>query len=322
MSKCSRPLTLILTIILSFSFLSVNSFAAESTNLVDSNLSNWIDIGETDPKYYQSANVFNYGNGYNYIEVSSSSKSVLLVDLTEFLKIGESYSFSFGLPTTDGVNNVALSSCNIFWSLLDGGGYTDASSLGESVFEIIINNENKTKFLGKSTSYEFTYTQGFKNTYLALVIEPRDDLTAYNYLPLYISDIKLERVASESEEKLDGILGWLQELWNSIVDGFSDLGSSISSLGTMLTDKLNNVKNTITEKLGVVITSLTGVLNGVKEGITTKLGEINIYLTGEIRMLGDRIINYLLYFSSEVPENPFKTEDGPKKTKNGKIFDK
>ena len=267
MSKCSRPLTLILTIILSFSFLSVNSFAAESTNLVDGNLSNWIDIGETDPKYFQSANVFDYGNGYNYIEVYSSSKSVLLVDLTEFLKIGESYRFSFGLPTTDGINNVALSSCNILWGLLDGGGYTDASSLGESVFEIIINNENKTKFLGKSTSYEFTYTQGFKNTYLALVIEPREDLTSYNYLQLYISDIKLERVASESEQKLDGILGWLQELWNTIsglpgkisesVKGFfDDLSSKITGLGESIKGFFDDLKLKIETKIDEIKQSI------------------------------------------------------------------
>lgn len=289
MSKCSRPLTLILTIILSFSFLSVNSFAAESTNLVDGNLSNWIDVGETDSKYFQSANVSDFGNGYNYIEVFPSSKSVFLLDLTEFLKIGESYKFSFGLPTTDGVNNSALTSCNIAWGLVDGGGYTDFPSVGASVFEIVINNENKSNYLGKNTTFEFTYTQGFKNTYLALVIEPREDLTSYNYLQLYISDIKLERVASESEQKLDGVLGWLQELWNSIVDGFSDLGSSISSLGTTITNKLTNVASSITSKLTTVSTNITNGLSSLGTNIQNKLGEVITNLSSSLTSLGDRI---------------------------------
>lgn len=270
-------------------------------------MSNWVDIGESDSSF-QSANVRYIGNGSNYIEVLGSSKYVILYDISEFLKVGECYKFSFTLPTTDGVNNVALNSCQILFTLTS---FDDYPNVQEQVFEVLVNSDNKSKFLGKTTTYEFTYTQGYANTCLALYIAPDDDVNNYNYLQLYLNNIKLERVVPESEKMLDGILGWLQELWNSIVDGFSDLGSSISSLGTMLTDKLNNVKNTITEKLGVVITSLTGVLNGVKEGITTKLGEINTYLTGEIRMLGDRIINYLLYFSSEVPENPFKTEDGP-----------
>lgn len=355
MKKHFRLFSIFLVIILSFSFLSVNSFAAESTNLVDGNLSNWIDVGETDSNYFQSANVFDYGNGYNYIEVFPSSKSVFLLDLTEFLKIGESYKFSFGLPTTDGVNNSALTSCNIAWGLVDGGGYTDFPSVGASVFEIVINNENKSNYLGKNTTFEFTYTQGYKNTYLALVIEPREDLTSYNYLQLFISDIKLERVASQSEQKLDGILGWLQELWNSIVDGFSDLGSSISSLGTTITNKLTNVASSITSKLttvstnitnglsslgtniqnklGEVITNLSSALTDVWQRITskleqlkdnlvgeiqsswqninTKLGEVITGLTGELRMLGDNIINYLLFFDDEVPENPFEGVDSP-----------
>ena len=131
-------------------------------------MSNWIDFGDIYPNEYQSANVYDYGNGYNYLEIYSSSKSVVLIDLTKFLKIGDSYIFSFGLPTTDGVNSAALTSCNILWYLVDGGGYSDGSYLGDTCFELLINNENKSKFLGKKTSYEFTYTQGFKNTYLTL----------------------------------------------------------------------------------------------------------------------------------------------------------
>ena len=53
LSKCTRSLSLILTLILSFSLFSVNAFAVEDTeNLVDSNMSNWVDFGDESP-YFQ-----------------------------------------------------------------------------------------------------------------------------------------------------------------------------------------------------------------------------------------------------------------------------
>lgn len=348
MKKHFRLFSIFLVIILSFSFLSVNSFAADDENLIDSNMSNWVDYGEESPGYFQPATVQNL-SGLNYITVNGSSKSVLLIDVTEFLKVGEHYRFTFMLPTIDGVNSVALNTAELSFGLLD---YSTGAP-GSDVFAITVNNSNKSDFLGKVISYDFTYTEGFTSTCIALCVNASG--TSYNYLQLYIDNLSLVRVPDVSEEKLDGILGWLQELWNSIVDGFSDLGSSISSLGTTITNKLTNVASSITSKLttvstnitnglsslgtniqnklgevitnlsssltslgdriqtklGEVITNLSGVLNSVKESITTKLGEVITGLTGELRMLGDNIINYLLFFDDEVPENPFEGVDSP-----------
>lgn len=268
MSKSSRLISFLLTLILTFSFFTVNSLAAEDSNLVDSNLSNWVDYGENS-SLYQSANVSYLGNNTNYITVSGSNKVVVLYDLTEFLKIGESYEFSFFLPNTEGLNNNALNSCQLSWYLCDGSNI-EFPIAGEEIFRISINNSNKSNYLGNTTAFEFTYTQGFKNTCLCLSIFPGEDLNAYNYLQLYISNVKLERIASESEKKLDGILEWLQELWDSIVNGFSNLGNK-------LTNGFNDLSNSIRDAFSDFAST---------------------------------IVNYILYFQDEpIEENPFMADD-------------
>lgn len=227
-------------------------------------MAHWVDYGEISSDYFQPANVRYLGNGVNYIEVSGSNKFVVLFDLTEFLKIGESYRFTFTLPTTDGVNNVALNSCQLLWALTNGD---SSPTIADSVFEIVLNNDNKSKYLGKTTSFEFTYTQGFVNTFLCFYVAPGEDLSNYNYLQLYVSNIKLERVPSESEEKLDGILGWLQELWNTIsglpgkisesVKGFfDDLSSKITGLGESIKGFFDDLKLKIDAKIDEIKQSI------------------------------------------------------------------
>ena len=155
--------SLFLCLLLCLANFSVVANAAEGgDNLIDSNLSNWVDYGENS-SLYQSANVSYLGNNTNYITVSGSNKVVVLYDLTEFLKIGESYEFSFSLPNTEGLNNNSLNSCNLSWYLCDGSN-TEFPIAGEEIFRISINNSNKSNYLGKTTAFEFTYTQGFKNT--------------------------------------------------------------------------------------------------------------------------------------------------------------
>ncbi len=203
--------------------------SSEEENLVDNNLSNWVDYGKDEPTLFQSASVTYLGNNTNYISVSGSKKSVILFDVTEFLKIGESYQFSFSLPKTEGLNNTALNSCKLTWFLCDGSGDV-YPAIGNNVFEITIDSSNKDKYLGQTTSFEFTYTQGFKNTYLCFAISPADNVESYNYLQLYIANVKLERIISESEKKLDGILGWLEELWNTISGLPQKIGESIKGI--------------------------------------------------------------------------------------------
>ena len=290
---------------LSFLFLfgsfSVSAYASNNENLIDSNLSNWVDIGDTDPNYFQPANVYDYGNGYNYIEVYPSSKSVLLVDLTEFLKIGESYRFSFGLPTTDGVNNSALTSCNIAWGLVDGGGYTDFPSIGASVFEIEINNENKSNYLGKYTTFEFTYTQGYKNTYLALVIEPRDNLNAYNYLQLYISDVRLERIESEEEGLLNSIINWLKDLKETVLGGFSGIGQNLINGFNNLKNGLIELKNNIIElpqKIGNAIKDLFVPSDDYFESLSRSFKDISEDRFGALFTVVDTLDNFFESFNA------------------------
>lgn len=266
---CSLFLCLLLCLV----NFSVVANAAEDENLVDNNLSNWTDYGDNSD-YFVSADVTYLGESVNKITVSSSNYAVILFDLTEFLKISESYNFNFTLPTTDGANSSALESCQLSWALCDGSG-DNVPTVGANVFEIIINNDNKSKYLGADITFEFTYTQGYKNTFLCLFIAPGDNSEVYEDLTLYVSNLSLERVVPESEKKLDGILGWLQDIWDKL-----------SSIGDKLTDVWTNITASVTD-LG---DRISGFFSELKDNITT-----------ELTALGDRVKE----FFDELPEKIF-----------------
>lgn len=272
-SRLLRLCSLFLCLLLCLANFSVVANAAEAENLVDSNLSNWTDYGDNSD-YFGSADVTYLGESVNKITVSSSNYAVILFDLTEFLKIGESYNFNFTLPTTDGANSSALESCQLSWALCDGSG-DNVPTVGANVFEISINNDNKSKYLGTDITFEFTYTQGYKNTFLCLFIAPGVNSEVYEDLTLYVSNLSLERVVPESEKKLDGILGWLQDIWDKL-----------SSIGDKLTDVWTNITASVTD-LG--------------DRISAFFTELKDKITTEVTALGDRVKE----FFDELPEKIF-----------------
>lgn len=301
MKKHFRLLSIFLVLILSFSLFSVNAFAVEDTeNLVDDNMSNWVDFGDESP-YFQSADVTFLGDSVNYIEIPSNSTTVLLFDLTQFLKIGDSYRFAFNLPTTNGYNSSSLTSCVLTWALCDGSG-DDYPTVGNSVFEINIDDTNKSKYLGKTTVFEFTYTQGFQNTFLCLFVSHGDNVEVYEDLELYISNISLERVTSESEKKLDGILGWLQDIWDKLVsigDGLTEVWTNITSSVSSLGDRISSFFSELGSKISTEFTNLTSDFSGY----ISSLGD---RFSGFITSLGDRISGFFENLSVNI--NGFFTD--------------
>lgn len=321
MKKHFRLLSIFLVLILSFSLFSVNAFAVDEENLVDGNLSNWTDYSD-ESEYFQSADVSYLDNNVNYIEISSSDTSVYLFDVTEFLKIGESYNFSFTLPTTDGANSTSLDSCILSWSLTDGGG-SSYPTYGSDVFLINIDKNNKSNYLGKTTVFEFTYTQGFQNTFLCLAINPGENLEVYNDLELYISNISLERVTSESEKKLDGILDWLQDIWNKLVsigDGLQDVWTNITSSVSALGDRISSFFSELGSKISTEFTALTsdfsGYISSLGDRISNYFTNLSVNINGFFTDMLDGIKeffrgfgNLILYFNWEGEfENPFVYE--------------
>lgn len=282
MSKCTRSLSLILILILSFSLFSVNAFAVEDTeNLIDSNLSNWVDCGEN-LSSFQSVDISSTGSN-NIISVSSNSKGiVILYDLTEFLKVGESYEFTFTLPNT---NNTGLGSYSLKWYLANS---VEGPVASESKELVVVNSSNKSDFLGKTTTYEFTYTEGYKNTCLALYIWGNDGLTEFPSTNFYINDVSLTRVTTESEKKLDGILGWLQDIWDKLVsigDGLTDVWTNITSSVSALGDRISSFFSDLGNKITTEFTNLTSDFSGY----ISSLGD---RFSGFITSLGDRISGF------------------------------
>lgn len=222
-----------------FGLFSVSAYALDETNLIDSNLSNWVDYGENST-LYQQADVTYIGNNTNYITVSGSNKVVVLYDITQFLKIGESYEFSFSLPNTEGLNNAALNTCELSWYLCDGSN-ADFPIAGQEVFRISIDNKNKFNYLGKTTTFEFTYTQGFKNTCLCLSIYPGEGFESYNYLQLYISNLSLQRIQSEEEGLLSSIIEWLKQIKDNLTNGFNNLITNIIEIPAKIGEALKDL---------------------------------------------------------------------------------
>ena len=277
-----------------FGSFSVSAYASEDTNLIDSNMSNWGQFGAN------QATIRFLGNETNYIEASGSSHPILIYDLTEFLKIGESYRFSFSLPTTDGVNNSALNSANLIWFITDGDETPTINA--ETVKLLEVNKDNKSKYLGKNVVYEFTYTQGFQNSFLVLDVEPLVSGTSYSYLQMYISSIKLERVESQEEGLLNSIIEWLRTIRENLVGGFSGIGENLRNGFENLKNNLIEVKNNIIQlpqKIGESIKNLFVPSEGYFEYLSNSFRGIAEQRFGALFTVVDFIDSFLFSFDAD-----------------------
>lgn len=277
-----------------FGLFSVTAFASDDTNLIDSNMSNWGQFGAN------NATIRFLGNETNYIEASGSSHPILVYDLTEFLKIGESYRFSFTLPTTDGVNNSALNSAKLIWYITDGDETPTINA--ETVKLLEVNKDNKSKYLGKNVVYEFTYTQGFQNSFLLLDIEPLVSGTSYSYLQMYISSIKLERVESQEEGLLKNLLERIQIIINNIRDGFTGVTDSLTNGFNNLKNGLVELKNNIIElpqKIGLAIKNLFVPSEGYFEYLSNSFRGIAEQRFGALFTVVDFIDSFLFSFDAD-----------------------
>lgn len=273
-----------------FTYFSVSAFASGDTtseNLVDNNLTNWGQFG------LNTANIRYLGNTVNYLEASGSSHPIFIFDLTEYLKIGESYRLTFRLPTTDGVNNVALNTASLLWFISDGDETPTINAETRKLVEV--NKNNKSKYLGKETTYEFTYTEGYKNSFLYLTIEPNDENTSYSYLQMYISNIKLERVQSEEEGLLNSIIEWLRQIKDNLTNGFENLKNGLIEL-----------KNNIVELPGRIVNGIKNLFVPSSNYFELKMDDIQIALEenlGAVYQVSNLLDEFFTNFNADSTQN-------------------
>lgn len=257
-----------------FSLFCVNVHALDNENLIDSNLSKWTDVNDLFPEYFNNINtsLSGIGDNWQHVTLTPDYKSAIIYDLSD-LSIDTPYKFSFEFQ----IVNSYLSIFNVYdvhigVATLDTIGVPTGNT--DPHVEYVLTSANYTEFLQSGFSMQFNLSSfvGEPCVYFAFIPKDNANLSQSSAV-LHVRNVSLVQL-DENSKKLDGILGWLQELWNSITGGF----------------------DRIQIKIGEVITNLSGELQSVREGITIKLGEVITGLTGELRMLGDNIINSIRNF--------------------------
>lgn len=277
-----------LCLLLCLANFSVVASAADDENLIDSDLRNWeVLTGDCD--------IFQPGSRPDYycISLGDSPQVSIVYDLAD-LNLSDSYLLSFFLLDSGVVeaffNNYTVTVGVIVFD--SSGDYITDSN--QAFFTI--DSSNFSNFTTNPFELSFKMNSFVGKPAICFSFNPTSDFIEDSYPDtLYIKNISLVSSSSETNGKLDGILGWLQELWDSITDGFEVTRLAMTHLG-----------DRIQTKLGEVITNLSGELQSVRERITTKLGEVITGLTGELRMLGDNIKNSIRDFFIP-PEGFFDT---------------
>lgn len=332
MKKYSRPFSIFLVLILSFSFLTVNAFASSDDNLIDPNMSTWEYIDYTnnwnDP-------VVSYSSSTTMNDISFGSESVSNGDFFTFydlsslnLQSGESYHFTFIFDSSNWGGNSAFFNVNSLFV-----GFATLSSSGDLSLHddcyVELSSSTYSSFSPDSNTvvvnYDFVCPDYIGSPGFSINIL-RFGAREHTNLRYRFSNLSLTRNTSP---ELDGILGFLK----SIVDTLSGLADKIKSDFSTFFDVLNNnidefssnvssglkeVWQIISNKLTEVQQNISGEITSSWQNIVTKLtnvvNSIGVFfddLKSSLSSLFQNLINYILYFDDEVPENPFTGVDSP-----------
>lgn len=185
--------------------------------------------------------------------------------VSDELKAGNSYTLTYTAMRGAGIGSV---SCQLLLSD-DPENVDNAVNLG--FFDTSdINNGDEQKY-----SIQLTYPDNFngKQCYIIALF-----LITKNYSSTFISDFVFEN-NDKSEEKIDGILEWLDRIYYSIVGGKDSLGNShigivqsIQNLNSSLSSKLTNCTNELKSKFEECTTSLN---NNLKTQLATFWTNLN-----------------------------------------------
>ena len=323
LSKCTRSLSLILTLILSFSLFSVNAFAVEVTeNLVDSNMSHWVDYSDITPVSTDISVTYSSSSNVNILSIPSTDTVSLLYDLTDFINVGEKYVFRCFFPNTGGINANSFENCDLTIGLV----YIDddGSVLGSvDDIEFNITYLNYSSFDNDYFELSFEIAKSVKNTAISFCFTPifSDGMPSSQF---YVSNVELVRVESETEKKLDGILGWLESIWDSITslgdkltDVWTNITSSVSALGDRISDFFINLTNSIKEEFTSLTSDFSGYISSLGDRISNYFTNLSVNISGFFDNLLEGIKdffrgfgNLILYFNWEGEyTNPFESSD-------------
>ena len=185
----------------------------------------------------------------------------------------------------------------------------------EPFINYVITSSNYKNFTSELFKLSFKLDSYVGTPCIILHMSPKASSVDYQR-GFYIKDIQLLSNSSATEEKLDGVLGWLQELWNSITEGFSNLAADFTQGINNTISELQVTWQQITSKIEQIKDNLVGEIQASWQQTVMKMTSMVESISGFFDNLGasferliNKLINYLLYFDDEVPDNPFKSED-------------
>ena len=266
------------------SFSVVANAAEAEENLVDSDLSTWLNASSIDSncssdffaRYYNGSYIFQHSS---YPSAGSYGVIYSLPNLT----VGENYLLSFDF----GINEASLK----YLTYMIGFGYCFNNQIEfySDDSYIVVSYDNYTDYgyiVGQASSTLNSIKIPF--TYNATLGEPCIIISAIchtksstNGPTIYFKNFSLTRQSSEAEKKLDGILGWLQDIKNTLTGLPELIKTSLSSFFTDLSNKLTELKNNIKTNLETLGSNING-----------KLGDVSTDFSSYVTGLGDRVSSF------------------------------
>ena len=279
--------SLFLCLLLCLANFSVVANAAE--NLVDKNLSNWIRADEDSSKSLSISTSTSGSTVTNKISISGTVDSIYdtaIIYSLPNLTIGESYRFTLQF---DFDNETEIENFGKYATLMFGFAeqLTDGS--------ISVYSEDSYLALDNTTVFQvgenhFTIEwECVGGAYPPCVFIAVFESSTSKIQSFTINDIRLERAPSATEKKLDGILGWLEDIKNSIVGLPETIKTNLSDFFTDLSSKLTELKNNIKTNLETLSTNITG-----------KLSNVSTEFSGYITSLGDRVSVFFTNLSTNI----------------------
>ena len=279
-----------LCLLLCLANFSVVANAAEAENLVNSDLTTW-EKYVPDSFYGTAEVVLSKGNsGAYYVSCGTEAKHCLIYDLSD-LQIDTSYTFSFLIYDND-TTRLFFQDYDLSVSVgsLDSGFLVET----EPFINYVITSSNYKNFTSELFKLSFKLDSYVGTPCIILHMSPKSSSVDYQR-GFYIKDIQLLSNSSATDEKLDGVLGWLQELWDSITEGFSNLAADFKQGVNNLTSELQVTWQQITSKIEQIKDNLVGEIANSWQQTVSKIEQVknNIIdsVSGFFSDLGAKIEN-------------------------------
>lgn len=275
-----------------FTLFSVSVHALDNENLIDNNMTSWVDYSDV-TEVFQPLNI-TYNNGYNYITCSGTDRASAVYDLTNLIEVGEKYKFSVGIPTTDGINANAFQNIEMTFSLVT---VDDDFTVIDTVDDIsfVINKNNYTSYLGKNFTFEFVLNKAVNRTALAISIVGNGENGYHPYLQMYLVNPTLSRVETKEEGLLNSIIEWLRQIKDNLTNGFENLKNGLIEL-----------KNNIVELPGRIVNGIKNLFVPSSDYFDLKMDDINTALEenlGAVYQVSNLLDEFFTNFNADSTQN-------------------